>query len=269
MNDLVIYFGIICCAILVGVGFYHYFRNMVTLGSGAESGGGAGAGVLKKDLSLSEVRLAPEAAPAGHDSSEEPVFKTLRVYLEKIAEARWRFKIRFVFKNVTEHVITLDDIHTAIYEKYVPAPPYATISYRGEMLLQQDNSILKEGQDYSLRPGEGYEMVLVFEQTRLEGAPLYGGDFETPGAMISICGLFVDYYYFEGSEIVRRAIPSDTVYYFECADKSDRGHLHAVDATFIENLKGRTYHSAPAKSIVERVGAILEKHVAARPSLKP
>lgn len=262
MTDTLLQIAAILCVVLIGIAAWNHVRTMWVSSSVATSSQHDASRARKKNLGFSKIDPAADDQ-CRSTSVQEPCFKTLRVSLEKISKAKWRFRIRFVFLNLTQDTITLDDIHTAIYVKYVPTPPYLTISYRGEMSLLQDNSVFKGDQDYSLLPGKGYEIVLVFEQTRLEGAPLYGGDSEEPGPLISVCGLFVDYYYFRGSEIQRKAIPSDTVYYFQCSDKEDEGELHVVDEEFLQELSSRTYHSA--KGIVDKVEHIAAKHVSERP----
>jgi hypothetical protein len=84
----------------------------------------------------------------------EPTFKTLRTTSELLEPARLKLRIRFAFLNATEDTITLDDIHTVIYEKAVPTPPLFDMTYHGDALLLQDNSILKDHRNYSLKPGD-------------------------------------------------------------------------------------------------------------------
>jgi hypothetical protein len=260
-NSLLIFAAVLCGALIL-IGVWHHLRTLSAFSRISPDADTTVA--IKKDINLSQI-LASTADQGPSTSAQEPCFRTLRVSLEKISKAKWRFRIRFVFLNLTQDTLTLDDIHTAIYAKYVPTPPYATISYRGEMSLLQDNSVLKGEEDYSLLPGKGYEIVLVLEQSRLEGAPLYGSDSEEPGPMISVCGIFVDYYSFRGAEIERKAIPSDTVYYFQCNGKDDAGELRVVNDEFLREVKSRVYHSESARGILDSLEQIVEQHVSRRP----
>lgn len=267
MNDTILTLGIILCVSILALGVVSFIRDLhSTPSKGTKLNGETAPAVQKRRLGLSEIHPAQLGTQIGNVPFKEPIIKTLRVSLEKLSKARWRFKIRFVFLNTTDHDITLDDIHAAVYEKLIITPPYADMDYRGEMQLLQDNSILKHNQEYSLKPGDGYEMVLVFEQTRLEGhSPQFGGTSETAGVMISLCGFFIDYYFFNGSEIVRSAIPSDTLYYFQCLGKDDPGELHEVDDTLIQKLKDMAFQSESARNIANSMKASLQRHLEMRP----
>ena len=93
-----------------------------------------------KNIGGSEIRKACDPSPTQPLSSGEPFFKTLRLKTDKIGPAKWRFKIELLFINNRKETIGLYDMHTRVYEKFVPTPGYATISYRGEVLLTQDNT---------------------------------------------------------------------------------------------------------------------------------
>jgi hypothetical protein len=265
MNDTIITLGIILCVSFVSLGLFNFFRDIRSLPSEATKSDGESDAVQKRHLGQSEIHSVQPVTQSENVPLKEPIIKTLRVSLEKLSEARWRFKIRFVFLNATDRDVTLDDIHAVVYEKLIITPLYADMNYRGEMQLLQDNSILKHNQDYSLKPGDGYEMVLVFEQTRLEGhSPQFGGTVETAGVMISLCGFFIDYYFFNGSEVVREAIPSDTLYYFQCLGKDDPGELHEVDDALIQKLKGMALTES-GRNIANSIKTTLQRHLEMRP----
>jgi len=196
-----------------------------------------------------------------------PYFRTLRVITEQINPARWRFKIRFLFFNPSPDEIVIDDIHAKVYEDYVPTPILLTISYGGSVELLQDNCIWKEEKAYSLKSGDGFEMVLVLEMSRREGAPAYSESYSRPeqaGPVRSVIGLLVDYYVPGASDIERITIPSDCIYLFECEDQSKWTEMRALDDEAIDALMLRHTGDEKVEGIIQQFRAYYHTHSSLR-----
>jgi len=215
-------------------------------------------------------RRRPEGS-AHESSADKPLFETLRVKTTCLSDAHWRFSIRFLLLNDTSPEIHLEDIHAKVYRKYIPSPPLLTIGYRGEVVLQEDNTIAKEEKSYSLAPGDGYEIDLILELTRIEGSPVYGTDRERPGPILAVLGLLVDYYYLlpDGS-VKRRTVPSDSLYFFECLDRKSgqRSTLRFVDNDLLKELEADRYTTDTAKAIASSIRHLVEEHRAYDPTPK-
>jgi hypothetical protein len=209
----------------------------------------------------------PEASFLSERDGEDPQFESLRVDCESLTKAHWRLRIRFLLRNTLDQAIAVDDIHVRVYSLHVPTPPYLTISYRGEAEILQDNSMLKKDQTYSLEPGDGLEMVLVTEVARLEGAPLYSsGDHETPGPMLAVFGLLLDYYILARQTIERRVLPSDCLYFFECLGKEGPVRFFTISERNVEAEKLARFQTKAANSILASLGDTLSAHKAFRPT---
>lgn len=214
-------------------------------------------------IQRSVVQLTVLREPAG-----EPLYRTLRVDTTAIGEARWRLTIRFLLFNALRETVGLDDIHARVYERNVPTPTFMTVSYRGDVLLQQDNTILKKDATYSLESGDGFEMALALEVTRFENAGVYGTQEAVVGSVRTVFGLLVDYYVVTGSRMIRRSLPSDSLYMFEhLADRSmTHGTLTAVDTDKLAELRQRHRSNRPMMDVVQRLEDLLAEHLAFRPT---
>lgn len=198
--------------------------------------------------------------------ADTPVFRTLRLSHEDISPGKWKLKIRFLLFNSSLTSITVDDLHTRIYERQASSPPLLTIGYRRELFLLQDNSIWKQDESYHLASGDGYDMTVVLEVTRMEGSPVYGSFGEMSGAFRAVFGFFVDYYTISPIDELRRySIPSDCLYVFECAERSGTPHFQTLSHEFIEELKVRFSQDVTRLTAISQ----LEKHVAEHMSRRP
>ena len=221
-----------------------------------------------KKIGGSSIELARGSALTQPMHVDEPVFKTLRADLEKIGDAKWRLRIRFVFLNTLNETLAVDDMHTRLYEKELPGYYPATIGYRKDVLLLEDNTIWKDEKSYSLGPGDGYELVLVLEITRMAGSEGYGTFRESAGPVSTVFGLLVDYYCATTtSGLERRALPSDCIYVFEAED--DSAEFRAIDSETIRELVSRYKTDQNAMKRLERLETLLADHLAFRPVPKP
>lgn len=219
---------------------------------------------------LGASTLTPVAGPpedmSGQDGSE-PQFHTLRTSIESDPDmARWKLFVDFVFVNRCDYLLVLHDIHAKIYLKSAAAPPLMTIGHRGEILLLADNRIRKDGHDYSLPPGDGFEITLALEMARFEGSPLYGTDHAERGPARVLFGLFVDHYLDLGDRIERRpSVPSDRLYLFQCASRGDEGSFHAIGDVEIQGAVGSAGASGDELTLARALAEVYQSHVRSRP----
>ena len=217
-----------------------------------------------KKIGDSAIEPAVTTLPDISRLNAVPIFKTLRADVIKIGPAKWRFKVRFLFKNSLKQEIVVDDMHTRVYEKDVPTPAYMTIKYRGDVLLLQDNTIWKDNKSYSLKSNDGYEIVIVLEMTRIEGSPLYGPDHVRDGPVRTIFGLIIDYYYVDGIDVKRGSLPSDCIYLFEYKNNYDWEELKAIDSVVIEEIRMRHVGDSIMTPVVQRLEGLLTEHLSFR-----
>jgi hypothetical protein len=190
----------------------------------------------------------------------EPTFKTLRAVAKKENAERCTLKIRFVFLNTTSKQISIEDIHNRLYECKIVWHAPLTLGYHSEVKLLQDNTILKESRSYSLEPGDGYEIDLVFQLTRGDNEPTR-----------HLFGLLVDYYTVEPSgRIDRKTMTSDCIYMMKCRSTHTFGpnaefELTAIDQSFIEELKSRHENESGMLEYINQIESILKDHLAFRP----
>jgi hypothetical protein len=211
-------------------------------------------------LGFSEVRPAPAATTAS--IALRPEMRTLRVEATPNEPAAWRLRIRFVFINRTPHEICFDDIHARIYERDVPTPAFATIHYRGEVLLRQDNTIFKDERAWTLASGDGFEITLAFDLTRYEGLATMGETVARPGPVRTLFGLLLDYFG-TAQPFRREAIASDCLYLFQHGDGETR--FTALDAAEVEAMRSRHASDARMLPVVETCSRFLREHHALRP----
>ena len=162
--------------------------------------------------------------------------------------------------------IVIDDMHAFHFETNAFAPLLLTISFYGDVWLRQDNTILKERRDYSLRPGDGYRINLLFEATRIEAIPAYGLlPFEKEGGVTVVFGLLLDYYSMTSSGLDRRAIPSDRIYIFRYG--AEKGlWFEGLDADALKALKRRPANKTKEiQEFIQRLEGYLSKHLSFRP----
>src|SRR5258708_6459520 len=97
--------------------------------------------VPMKRIGGSTIQPVISVPPGTVRPVNSPIFKSLRAEATEEGIGKWVFKIRFVFVNTLVQAIAIDDMHARVYEKNVPTPAYATINYRGDILLLQDNTM--------------------------------------------------------------------------------------------------------------------------------
>lgn len=208
------------------------------------------------------IEMAPRQPPR---RASEPRFTTLSCDAEKITAARWRLAIDFELRNDLDREIVIDDFHAMEFERNAYAPPLATISYFGDVWLKQDNSIVRDGRDYALKPGDGYRITLCFEATRVEGAPAYGR-FEAPvdGALLVVFGIVTDYYHDDDDgEMVRRARSSDRLYVFHSKGGYRGNELESFD---LARLSAPFTRSEYGEALWKRLGDYYTKLAEFRPT---
>lgn len=199
--------------------------------------------------------------------TKEPRFSTLGCDAYQVGKAKWQLEIEFEIRNLLDREIVIDDIHACHFETNAFAPPLLTISFYGDVWLRQDNTILKEKRDYSLLPGDGYRINLLFEATRIEAAPAYGVlPAETEGSVTVVFGLLLDYYSMTASsELDRRAIPSDCIYVFQYSANEMAPWFKGIDADELEDLKRRHSDSKEKQEFIQRLEGYLSEHLNFRP----
>ena len=219
-----------------------------------------------KHIGDSAIRSLPQVATRT-SATADPRFTSLRCSVYQIGKAKWKLSIEFVIENQSSnHELVIDDIHARMFEADAYQPPYATISRFGDVWLMQDNRILKENRSYSLAPGDGYEINLLFEATRVEGAPAYGWDepTEMEGAVHIVFGLLVDYYFITPNGIQRGVVPSDRIYLFGYPQgiTGIRGReLDSVDDGSVQRMKVRATNEKQ-KAFVARLEKYVSEHAA-------
>lgn len=198
----------------------------------------------------SSIAAAPPTPPR---HTAEPRFTTLRCDARKITDARWRLAIDFEFRNDLDRNIVIDDLHAMEFERNAFAPPVATISYFGDVWLMQDNSILRDGRDYELAPGDGFRITLKFEATRVEAAPAYGSaERPSDGALLVVFGILVDYYHDDDEgDVVRRAKPSDRIYVFHSQGGYVGDELQSFDLPKLAAISGATEYGEALRGRLE------------------
>lgn len=159
---------------------------------------------------------------------------------EKIATGHWRIAIELEINNQDlQQEIVLDDFHTRLffYESY--EPQLQTISHFGDVVLTQDNCIIKDpGRTYSLPPLSGWSLVLRFEIARRTQALGYHvGPTLEDGGVLAIFGILLSYHPNAGGRIRRSAVPSDCIYVFQYPSDLFSRELSAADLATIEELK--------------------------------
>lgn len=198
----------------------------------------------------------PSGDEVAHDviwAAKSPLFKTMRVSAEPKNNLHCTLRISFVFLDTLLEEIVLDDIHNALYDMTIARAAPLTIGYRGEVYLLQDNTLLKQkGESYSLKPGEGYEMDLVFEFTANEPSRF-------------VFGLLVDYYSISGNSITRSAMPSDCIYMLKHDSKHSFGsntkfELTAIDFAFVDDLRKRYMNDPDLLEYVAQIETVLIRH---------
>jgi len=206
--------------------------------------------------STSEQRAGTQTLPAS-----EPLFKTLRVRTERCAAGQWRFTVKFVIVNLLDKSIAIDDLHTVVYEKWGKAPSTGAswIASAGEIWLMQDNSVHDQLRSRSIEPGNGCEMGVVLELSRLDRSPSPDG-----GRARAVFGLILDYYMLDERDIVRKSKTSDCIYVFNYAAQHDAGTIEAVNADSVESYTG-TGPTFVQGSYGKRLRTYLEHHSLLRP----
>jgi hypothetical protein len=201
----------------------------------------------------------------------EPQFFTRRCKADQVSKAKWRLEIEFqVFNPTGSREMVIDDLHARLFEWDAHAPPLATISFYGDVWLTQDNSILKEQRVYSLPPGDGYIINLVFEATRVEAAPAYGmAPHESEGSVAIVFGLLLDYYFLTTPMPDRRAIPSDRIYMFTYSKGDDDASVRALDQRELNDLRTRNSGGKDALAFIKRIEDYLEEHLSFHPEPIP
>jgi hypothetical protein len=199
--------------------------------------------------------------------ARELQFHTLRCEADPSGDGKWLLSITFeVWNPPLAPEIVIDDLHVRLFEKDAFAPPLATISYFGDVWLRQDNSILKDGRDYELKSGDGYQINLVLQATRVEGAPAYGMlPTETAGQLLVVFGLLLDYYWREGATLKRATLPSDRIYVFNSSGKFQGSAMLSIDSGNITSLATAQHSNRATEKLVERLGEYVREHSSFRP----
>jgi hypothetical protein len=223
-----------------------------------------------KVLGSSVMRLVSGIGRVLH-GYREPQFSVLRCRTNQMSKARWRLEVELQILNPRGNVeLVIDDIHARLFERDAFQPPYATISRYGDVWLRQDNTLFKEKDEiYSLPSGDGYLINLVFEATRIEGAPAYGWfPTEHEGSVLVVFGLLLDYYFNTKSGPERHAIPSDHIFVFGFP-KGLRGQngpaLDAVNKDLLDQLKLLSSSQKKYEAFVQRLDEYLKEHLTFRP----
>jgi hypothetical protein len=221
----------------------------------------------------SAVVVSASVRPKDGDATE-PVFTTLRAETKTVADKEWFLKVRFVIVNPSSLEIVVNDMHVHSYLKDMPVLPKASWIYRSEVMITQDNTLWKDNQSYSVKPGDALEMVVVLGVTRYE-------DDNVPGPLRSVFGIFVDYSVISvGGRVVPKAIPSDCVYLFEYQDLRHPGSrtwrplcdiadrecvLKAINQSEIQALEQQHVADKDLLRVVDKMRQVLEKHTSSRP----
>jgi hypothetical protein len=211
--------------------------------------------LLKRRVIMSGSTIVPVSQPSETiiESSEEPVFRTLRITTTKIDNHHWRFQIKFLFLNTLKEQIVFDDVHVKLYRRYVVTSPVLSIGHRGEMELLQDNSLQKKQEVYSLEAGDGFEIVLNL------------GISSNESGVLAVFGLFIDYYTIPN--INRSSIPSDCVYLFFNSSQRlpNAGELKIISNELINELKSIKFSHAEPNEIMSSLDKIVIQHSSSRP----
>jgi hypothetical protein len=189
----------------------------------------------------------------------EPQFSTLHCRSHQAGEATWQLEIEFEIRNrSTTHDMVIDDVHACLYERNAFPPPYLTIGHFGDVVLRQDNRIVKERRIYSLAPGDGYVMNLMFHASRIEGvAGITSDGSEKTGRAIAVFGLLLDYYVNTPFGLDRRTVPSEALYLF--ASFSDEV-IRSLDDTHIRELQASHASDAWMRDFCQRLESYLAQH---------
>jgi hypothetical protein len=189
----------------------------------------------------------------------EPEFKTLRLDASKTKDQGWQFRIRFAFINRLRETVVIDDIHAKLYEQNVPGSAVLTMGSWGEIILLQDNTILREQREYSIEPGDGYEISLVFKMSSV------GYAYTTR----TVFGLLLDYYAITKSGVGRRARPSDCLYMFQQKPAEDWSEFRELNLDTISELALRHRLDGGALKAIERLKGFLDEHAKLRLTPNP
>jgi len=252
--------GILIAYGLLAMTSMYRFRSFATHGPWprARFGGDAPRG----ELGSSAVMLfhGPRRGAPTRATTEEIGFHALRATAIPVDNGRWQLRIRAVLLNNGRDEIVFDDLHTAVYFRIAPTPPLLTISYHGNAIILQDNTLFKDARSYSIAPGDGIEMDVLTQVTRYEGAPSYYGMREEGGPVCVLFGLIADLYSTIDVQRSRRAVPSDSIYLFLCRIK---GAEPAFDV--ITTANAHSFKWPPRGYDADSLADILGKHSAWRP----
>jgi len=189
-------------------------------------------------------------------------FHVLRATAVPVESGRWQLRVRAVLLNHTAGAVVFDDLHTIVYLRLAPTPPLMTVSYHGNAIVLQDNTLFKEQGVYSIEPGDGIEIDVLTQVTRYVGAPAYYPMREEDGPTCILFGLIADFYATDG--LRRTATPSDALLLFTCRSQDD-------DPTFVaitpENAGSVSWPPRGYDSL-DPLAATLEKHRAYRPAVR-
>lgn len=240
---------------LAGMASMYRFRSFARDGSGPWPRSGGNDRAPRAELGSSSVlpfqgRLRSEPTAAG-----DVGFHALRATPVPVESGRWQLRIRAVLVNNGPSEVVLDDLHTIVYFRIAPTPPLLTISYHGNAIILQDNTLFKDARSYSIGPGDGIEIDILTQVTRYEGAPSYYAMREDGGPVCILFGLTADLYGTSNVRESRRAVSSDAIFLFLCRMKDDEPQFSVVTAANADSFAWPPRGYSP-----ESLAATLEKH---------
>jgi hypothetical protein len=208
----------------------------------------------------SSVTRCNRPPPESHGSIV-PFVAGISAATRKIALATWQFKIDFLFMNCSKRQIVFDDVHVRILARDIPTPSYATIGYKGEIVLLQDNTLQKREGEYSVLPGDGLQFSLILQLSRVEGSNTYAASALVEGPLSTVFGLLVDYYVISDLQAVERATSaSKCVYLFQAISGTDWTPLKPISLEDIPGLRKKHANSTEMLTFVNRLDDMINDH---------
>lgn len=248
MSKIVLFFALVPC---VGYVIYMYatiYRQTVTRRESRDDKRAALAHIGGGSIRF----LGRLGSPS---TSGSPTFVIRDLEYKELGPGYWQLKPRVLLHNTSPREILLDDVHVIIYVEISSVPPLATISYHGTSVILQDNTLLKEeGRPYSLAPGDGFEMDLVIEATRLEGAPSYYPVTPKRGACCFLFGLIADYSRLDPHTSDESNVTTPSLCMFLCRSEKEEPEFIEVDNRVAETFPWplRGYNLEPLQAILSR-----------------
>ena len=169
-------------------------------------------------------------------------------------------RLRSVLINTTNNSIVFDDLHTVIYARISPTPPLLTISYHGNAIILQDNTLFKEQKSYSISPSDGIEFDIITQVSRYEEMPSYYPMREEAGPICVLFGLIADYYDTVDPRRSRGSVTTDSLFIFIC-----RAHGMSPELIEVTRENASTVSWPPRGYEFDPLASILEKHSSFRP----